>query len=51
MTIPSTVTKLGAEAFRLMGGLTKITINKPEGSLSGKPWGASTSVIIEWTGE
>lgn len=51
VTIPSTVTKLGAEAFRLMGGLTKITINKPEGSLSGKPWNASASVIIEWTGE
>lgn len=51
VTIPSTVTKLGAEAFRMMGGLTKITINKPEGSLSGKPWNASASVIIEWTGE
>lgn len=32
-------------------GLTKITINKPENSLSGKPWGARESVIIEWTGE
>ena len=32
-------------------GLTKITIKKAENSLSGKPWGASASVIIEWTGE
>lgn len=32
-------------------GLTKITIKKAENSISNKPWGASASVIIEWTGE
>ena len=51
ITLPSTLEKLDGEAFRGCGRLTKITINKPENSLSGKPWQASASVIIEWTGE
>lgn len=51
VSLPSTLEKLDGEAFRASYSLKKITINKPENSLSGKPWGASASVIIEWTGE
>ena len=50
-SLPSTLEKLDGEAFRGSYSLKKITINKPENSLSGKPWNASASVIIEWTGE
>lgn len=35
----------------LWDGLTKITIKKAEDSIPNKPWNASASVIIEWTGE
>ena len=51
VSLPSTLEKLDGEAFRGSNNLKKITINKPENSLSGKPWNASASVIIEWTGE
>lgn len=51
VSLPSTLEKLDGEAFKASYSLKKITINKPENSLSGKPWGASASVIIEWTGE
>lgn len=51
VSLPSTLEKLDGEAFRASYSLKKITINKPENSLSGKPWNASASVIIEWTGE
>ena len=51
VSLPSTLEKLDGEAFRGSYSLKKITINKPENSLSGKPWNASASVIIEWTGE
>lgn len=51
ISLPSTLEKLDGEAFRGSYSLKKITINKPENSLSGKPWQASASVIIEWTGE
>lgn len=51
VSLPSTLEKLDGEAFRGSYNLKKITINKPENSLPGKPWGASASVIIEWTGE
>lgn len=50
IVIPSSIVTIG-KAFSNMGGLKKITINKTENSISGKPWGASASVIIEWTGE
>ena len=50
-SLPSTLEKLDGEAFGGSYNLKKITINKPENSLPGKPWGASASVIIEWTGE
>lgn len=51
VSLPSTLEKLDGEAFGGSDNLKKITINKPENSLPGKPWGASASVIIEWTGE
>lgn len=51
VSLPSTLEKLDGEAFIGSYSLKKITINKPENSLSGKPWNASASVIIEWTGE
>lgn len=51
ISLPSTLEKLDGEAFRASSNLKKITINKPENSLSGKPWQASASVIIEWTGK
>ena len=51
VSLPSTLEKLDGEAFGGSYNLKKITINKPENSLPGKPWGASASVIIEWTGE
>ena len=51
VSLPSTLEKLDGEAFGGNYNLKKITINKPENSLPGKPWGASASVIIEWTGE
>lgn len=51
ITLPSTMEKIEGEAFRGCNSLTKITIKKSENSISGKPWNASASVIIEWTGE
>ena len=48
ITIPSSVTSIGSSAF-LDTGLQTITINKPAGSISGAPWGASAATI-EWTG-
>ena len=42
---------LTEERLTIWDGLTKITIKKAENSISNKPWGASASVIIEWTGE
>ncbi len=50
VVIPSSVITVG-KAFNNMSGLQKITINKTENSISVKPWRASASVIIEWTGE
>lgn len=51
IVIPSSVTTIATETFGNMNGLTQITIKKAENSISGKPWGARASVIIEWTGE
>jgi hypothetical protein len=51
VTIPSSIETIGPYAFSpLNATLQKITINKPEGSVSGAPWGASNNVTIEWTG-
>ena len=54
ITIPSSVTSIGSSAFYNCYSLATITINKPSGSISGSPWGASTSsptsTRIVWTG-
>ena len=48
------VTSIGSSAFQSCYSLSSITINKPEGSISGSPWGAKTSAPtstqIVWTG-
>ena len=48
ITIPSSVTRIGRYAFGSRS-ITSITINKPEGSISGAPWGA-TNATVQWTG-
>ena len=54
ITIPNSVTSIGSNAFSGCRSLATITINKAEGSISGSPWGASTSsptsTQIVWTG-
>ena len=47
--IPSGVTSINSLAFAGCTNLTKITINKPENSISGAPWGATNATVI-WTG-
>lgn len=46
--IPSSVTTIDSDAF-LDAGLTKITVNAPENSIAGAPWGATNATVI-WTG-
>ena len=52
--IPSSVTSIGTNAFTNCHSLATITIDKAEGSITGSPWGASTSsptsTQIIWTG-
>lgn len=48
--LPSTITSMITNIFRNMTALEKITINKPEGSLSGAPWGAPETCEIVWLG-
>lgn len=51
--LPSTVTTINNSsdnpAFKGCTNLQTITINKPEGSISGAPWGAKNAQVI-WTG-
>jgi hypothetical protein len=47
--IPSGVTSLNSLTFYGCTNLTKITIHKPENSLSGAPWGATNATVV-WTG-
>lgn len=49
VTIPRSVTSIGNNAFYGCGNLTTITIKKPQGSISGAPWGAPNATIV-WTG-
>lgn len=48
--LPSTLTTLDRNVFRQSTALEKITINKPEGSIEGAPWGAPASCQIIWAG-
>ena len=49
VTIPGSVTSINEYAFYSCSNLTEIIINKPSGSISGAPWGA-TNATITWTG-
>ena len=48
VTIPSSVTSIANNAFDNTF-IRTITINKPEDSISGAPWGASMATVV-WTG-
>jgi hypothetical protein len=48
--IPNTVTYIGDGAFYGCRLLKKIIVHKPEGSISGAPWGAFSSTEVIWTG-
>lgn len=48
--LPSTLTKIDYNMFSLCTALEKITINKPEGSITGAPWGAPASCEVIWNG-
>lgn len=50
ITIPASVTEIGTNAFIKTSALAKITINKPENSISGAPWGAPDTCEIIWNG-
>lgn len=45
LDIPSSVLTIGENAFSNCGGLTQLTINNYEDNISGKPWGASSSIV------
>ena len=47
--LPASVASIGENAFRSSHNLTDITINKPEDSISGAPWGAPNATVT-WTG-
>lgn len=49
VTIPGSVTSIHEFAFYSCANLTEITINKPSGSISGAPWGATNATVV-WTG-
>ncbi|MBR2290569.1 MAG: leucine-rich repeat protein [Clostridia bacterium] len=48
LEIPYSVNEIGLNAFYNCTNLTKITIKKEEGSLSGAPWGAPDATEISW---
>lgn len=49
ITIPASVETIGDYAFYYCQSLLTITIPKPQGSISGAPWGAPNATVI-WTG-
>ena len=49
LIIPASVTDIEEDAFYDCIALETITINKPEGSISGAPWGAPNAQVV-WTG-
>lgn len=48
INIPSTIQSIGKNAFE-SSKITTINIDKPAGSISGAPWGAS-GATVNWTG-
>lgn len=49
ITIPSTIQTIEGNVFLDCTSLATITINKPQGSISGSPWGAPNATVV-WTG-
>lgn len=49
ITIPSSVYGIDQYVFSSCTSLSKIIVNKAEGSISGAPWGAPNATV-EWTG-
>lgn len=50
IVIPASVSTIGEDCFRDCSALETITINKPEGSIEGAPWGAPETTQIIWNG-
>lgn len=49
MEIPSSITQIEYNSFSGCTNLTTITVNKPTGSISDAPWGATNATVV-WTG-
>lgn len=49
INIPNTVARIDRVAFSSCTNLKTITINKPQDSISGSPWGATNATVV-WTG-
>lgn len=49
INLPSSLTSIQGNIFTNCTALTLITIDKPEGSISGAPWGAPNATVV-WTG-
>lgn len=49
VTIGNGITSIDSSAFQSCSNLRTITINKPSGSVSGAPWGATNATVV-WTG-
>ena len=47
ISIPNSVTAIASNAF-LNSAIKEIIIDKPEGSISGAPWGANSECTITW---
>ena len=50
ITIPSSVISIGSSVFTSCTNLATITIHKPEGSITGAPWGAPNTTTVVWNG-
>lgn len=50
ITIPSNIETIVRGAFSNCTNLQTININKPEGSISGAPWLAPSTVTVNWLG-
>lgn len=49
IAIPTSVETMAENALGENNNLTKITVNKPENSIAGAPWGATNATVV-WTG-